>query len=277
MTTNAQSQPDFWGRLGRFLGRLLGFLLRLLFILLLAVAIGAGVYYGLPWLYATLVQPVQANTTQIQAITSRLETMRTGIDQSQAAQDGRLTTLETAGDDQRLRLQAAETAVSDMQTALTSQQADTQATVAAEAAARDELAAQMAALQTELDDQAAAAAALQAQVQPLASAASAADKEIAGLKQQLALLRIENGLLHARLQLTAENLGEVRLQLADSAAALDGYLNTPGALTASDQASLVVRLSAAQALIEPEPANALAELESIAGQLDRLLNPPATP
>ena len=102
------AQPDFWSRVGTAVGRFFGFLLRLVFILLLAIALGAGVYFGWPALYRALIQPVQTHTSQIQELFNRVEGVRAGAAEAQAAQNERLTSLETGSDAQRLRLDAAE-------------------------------------------------------------------------------------------------------------------------------------------------------------------------
>jgi len=261
MTTETQSRPDFWTRLGRTIGRLLGFLLRLIFVILLAIALGVGVYYGAPWVYSSLIQPVQTHTNQISLLTNRLDSLRASVDQAQTVQDDRLTALETHGDEQRERLAAAETAVADLKNAL-----------AEEASAREELASQLAALQTEMDTQSVEAAALRDTLADLQPAARAAAANVASLQRQMALSRTQNLLLKARVQFVAENVGEARLLLTQSAGDLQTLVETLDLLPADTQAALAVRLIAARALIETQPADALVELESIWAQLDRTVS-----
>jgi len=259
-TPMAPSRPDFWSRLGNTLGRILGFLLRLIFILLLAVALGAGVYFGLPWVYRALVQPVQTHTAQIQELFNRVEGVRAGVEESQNAQNTRLTTLETANDAQRLQLDAAETEVSDLTTAL-----------AAETAAREALAAQLTDMQSQLDDQAAANNDTQSAVAALAPDTEANTAEAAALKLQLGLLRLENDLLRAHLQINAQNFGDARATLTTTVSAMQAFVETPGAFSADTQTTLTIRLRAAASLIEAEPAAALTDLDSIWAEMERSL------
>jgi chromosome segregation ATPase len=260
MTSDAhpQPQPTLAGRTGAALGRLFGLVLRLLFVLVLAVALGAGLYFGVPALYRGWVQPVQDHSAQLAALNVRLDGLNSAIEQGRQAQDTRLTQLETAGDGQRQRLGAAESALADAQAALE-----------AETAARQALADEAAALRAELEALGASADATAdelARLEPQLAEQSAA---AAALSQQLALLSLQNGLLQARLQVAAENLGEARLLLADSAAAVQAYIETAEGLPADQQTALAVRTATAEALIEASPAEALAELEAVWRQLDR--------
>jgi len=276
------ARPDFWSRLGGALGRFLGFLLRLLFVLLLAVALGAGVYFGLPWLYRALVQPVETHTTQIQELFNRVEGVRAGVETGQTAQNDRLTALETANDAQRLQLDSTVTQATDQQAALAAQgelldatvtqTADLQAALAAETAARAELAGQVADLQGALADQAAAGAEVQTTVETLAPLAEANAAQTAALEQQVALLQLENALLRAHLQVAAENFGEARATLTSTVSAMQTFIETPATFTADDQATLTTRLRAAGGLIEAEPVAALTDLDSIWAEMKRLLN-----
>jgi chromosome segregation ATPase len=261
MATEAQTQPDFWSRLGRGAGRFFGLLLRLLFVVLLAVAIGAGVYFGLPALYRSLVQPVQNHTTQIQLLNNRMDNLATSFDGAQSVQDQRLTTLETSGDDQRQRLGAAETGLGDVKTAL-----------ADETASRAELVKQVAELQAQLEAQAETAKALRSDLDELKPQVSASTASLAALQQQMGLLHLQNGLLQARLQVVYENLGDARQLLATSASELKAFIQEPKLLPADAQAALVLRVTTAEALIQQQPASALTELESVWAELDRRLN-----
>ncbi len=260
MSAAAPTQSDFWGRLGRFLGRVLGFVLRLIFVLLLAVAIGAGVFFGLPWAYRALVQPVQTHNTQIQDLYNRVEGVRAGTEQSQNAQNDRLTALETGNDDERLRLDAAEDEIEGLR-----------AELAGANGANAALADEVSTLRADLGALGEANAEVRAAVDGLAPASDATAAEVAGLQRELALLRLENDLLRARVQVVAENLGEARTIMTDTVTAMTDPLRSPGAFSADTQATLRVRLTAAAALIDVEPAAALGDLESIWREMDRAL------
>jgi hypothetical protein len=243
------------------MGRFFSALLRLLFVLLLAVALGAGVYFGVPWAYRALVQPIQQHTSQIQELFNRVEGVRSSTEQSQAAQNERLTALETGNDAQRLRLDAAESEAAGLAAALE-----------AESAARLALVEQVAALQAQLEAQAAAEDEVRAAVVELQPATADTAAQVSALQQQLTLVRLENSLLRARVQVVAENLGEARTVLTDTVSAMQAFVETPGLFSASAQSSLTVRLVSAAALVEVEPAAALIDLESIWSEMERLLS-----
>ena len=82
MTTESQSQPDNWTRLSRTIGSLLGFILRLIFILLLAIGVGAGVYFGIPLLYSTIIEPVQNTAIQVEIVENRVDNLEDVFNES---------------------------------------------------------------------------------------------------------------------------------------------------------------------------------------------------
>jgi chromosome segregation ATPase len=262
MTTQTQPQSDVWTRLGRGLVRTLGFLLRLAFVILLAVAIGVGVYFGAPWAYNAFVRPVQEHSAQLALLDAKIANLRASVDGSQGAQDNRLTLLETGSDGQRERLASAEAELAELQETL---QSETDARAALEAelahaqAENETLGQQLAGMQTSLE-------ALQPSVTTTMS-------DVARLQQQMALLQIQNGLLIARIQIVAENLGEARTQLTVTGSELSALLAASQGLDVETRAALVNRLTTALALVEASPAAALTELESLWAQLDRTVNP----
>src|SRR5579859_461433 len=261
MSAEAPTQPDGWTRLGHALGHFLAVLLRLLFVILLAVGVGAGVYYGVPYAYATLVQPVQNNTNQIALLNGKLDNLKSGIDASQSAQDARLTALETQTDSLRQRLDADE-----------SELATAKANLTAEQTARNDLAGQVADLKAQLSAQTSASAGLRADVDALKPSTAAAANQAAKLQQQISLLRLQNALLLARIQLNYQNLGDARAVMTTTVTAMRSFVQLPGVFSADDQASLNVRLVTAGALVEADPATALTDLESIWSQMDHTLS-----
>ncbi len=258
MTTEPVPQPKFSERVGSAARRLFAFLFRLVFVLLLAVGIGAGVYFGAPYLYRTLVEPVQANSTALSALSGRVDILRASFAESQAAQDGRITTLETGNDAGRERIAAAESQVADLKSAVDD-----------EAAARELLATDVRALQSDAESQAAEIAALNAALTQMASLSG----EVENLNRQIVLLRMRNDLLQARLQINAENLGQARLILQPVSADMIAFVNATDLLPADTRAALANRLLTAQQLTAAQPAAALDELDSVWAQLDRAVNP----
>jgi len=82
--------PSFGERLRRFLG----FLVRLVLVMIVGVAIGVGLYFGLPWLYQRYVVPVEENTTNLVELQSRQEQ----TEQQLADLQAKLQTLATVQD-----------------------------------------------------------------------------------------------------------------------------------------------------------------------------------
>ena len=156
--------------------------------------------------------------------------------------------------------------------ATTAHTADLQAALEAETASRASLQSQVDDLQGQVDDQAAAQTAAQDTLDELAPAADANTAAVTGLQQQVTLLRLENALLRAQIQIDAQNLGDARTTLTTTVSAMQTFVETPGVFTADDQASLTVRLRSAASLIEAEPAAALVDLDSIWAEMDRLLS-----
>lgn len=268
MTTNPP-RPDLLARLGRFIGQLLKFLLRLTFILLLAIGIGWGVYYGAPWAYGALIQPVQTHTAQIAALTQRLDNLNAGLTDSQTAQDARLTTLETGHDGVRERVAALESAATEWQAPLEEETA-ARATLEAEVAA---LEAQVTALTDELTAAhktlAELTAATAAFTQTVSQAQSRWDSESLWLQSRV-------DLLEAQQHLSAENVGLARERLTTSHATLTQTVNRLTALPAETRAALLNQLAAAELLIATQPAAAWAELMNVSEQLHAALHPSAT-
>ena len=256
------SQSDAWTRLSRTIGRVFGVSLRLVFVVVLAVGLGLGVYFGLPALYNNLIKPLQDSATQVSILADRVENLRASVDQSQAAQDARLTVLETGGDAQRERVAAAEAGLSEVEKA-----------VADEATARDRLETDLSKTATDAKSLASELDALQKQLEVLSANAENNAAERATLTSQVALLRLRGDLLQTRLQLVAENLGEVRLGLSAAIAGMRALTETLDALPADTRAALTSRLLAAESLIQRQPAAALREVEAVWDQLDGAVSP----
>lgn len=257
MTTD--TRPDIWTRLSRTIGHLFGSVLRLLFVILLAVGIGAGIYYGLPWAYRTLVEPVQVNRAEISTLSQQFENFRESAANAGAAQDERLTTLETSDDSRRERLAAAESGITGLEAAL-----------AAETAARKALEAKLADQQSAIASQAKTITEMQKSLDQFA----VIDGQLASLRQQIVLARLQNYLLQARLQVVAENLGEARTLLKATAEKMLAFIAESESVSESNRVVLTSRLATAQSLIETQPASALSEMESIQFQLEAALSTP---
>jgi hypothetical protein len=134
-------------------------------------------------------------------------------------------------------------------------------------------------LKAQVSSQASPSAGPRTDLDALKPTTSAATAQVAKLQQQITLLRLQNALLTAHIQVVAQNLGDARTVLTTAVAAMQSFVNTPGVFSANDQASLTVRLVTADVLINVDPTTALADLESTWTQMDRALNnsPAAAP
>ena len=270
MSTEAQTHPagDGWTRLGHAISRLLAILLRLLFVVMLAIGVGAGAYYGVPYAYAALVQPVQTNANQIALLNAKVDGLKNSTDTSQAAQDARLTALETKGDSEKQRLDAASSDIATLKTELSNEQS-----------ARSDLANQVSTLKAQLSAQTTASAQLSSDLSALKPATSNAAAQIASLQQQVTLLHLQNDLLMAQIQVVAQNLGDARTILTSTVGEMQTFVMTPGVFSAQDQTALNVRLTTAATLIDSDPASALTDMQSIWTEMNRILTaaPASTP
>ena len=273
MTTEPQSQPDNWTRLSRTIGRLLGFILRLIFILLLAIGVGAGVYFGIPWLYSTIIEPVQNTAIQMEIVENRVDNLGDVFNESQASQDERLTELETSGDALREQVAAAEMSATDLE-----------GVQANNDEARAALAAEIEALQSGNADLEEENEALQAEVADLQSAVKVANERLINLgaavvsvqeqfETERALQRVRSNLLQARLELNTENNGNARQLMSASVNDLNALLKASSALEAEERTALTGRISGAEELLATDLEVSLSELESAWAQIDRLLFP----
>jgi len=69
-------------------------LFRLIIVILFGVLIGAGLYYGVPWVYRNLIQPVQNNTAEIQSLQSELDRVQTQLQEQASDQKDRADALD---------------------------------------------------------------------------------------------------------------------------------------------------------------------------------------
>lgn len=97
--------------LGQRIGRLIRFLFTLILILLLLGGIGAGLYFGLPFVYEKYVLPVQQNTAQL----AGLQTQQAQSEQAIADLQSKLSAVETAQTEQASSLSDLGARVSDLE------------------------------------------------------------------------------------------------------------------------------------------------------------------
>jgi chromosome segregation ATPase len=71
------------------------FLVRLLFVLVVGTLRGLGFYYGVPWAYRNVVQPVQQNSARIVALEQRMAQEQNRLQEENRALQERMAALET--------------------------------------------------------------------------------------------------------------------------------------------------------------------------------------
>lgn len=81
------SQPNTFAKV-------LKVIVRLTIVLLFGALIGVGLYYGVPWIYRNVVQPVQNNTADIQSLQSELDRVQTLLQDQASDQENRAVALE---------------------------------------------------------------------------------------------------------------------------------------------------------------------------------------
>lgn len=77
---SVKERPSFLSRLGRAFVSFIRALFRLIAIALVIGGIGAGLYYGLPYLNQRLIVPVERNTTRITELSQQVASLQTQID-----------------------------------------------------------------------------------------------------------------------------------------------------------------------------------------------------
>ncbi len=274
----SEENNGFLDQIGRGLVGLFKFLIRLTFVLVLAVALGAGIFFGittgLPALDRAYLQPVRDNTAAIAALQARAtQSAEQHAAQVQALQD-RVTELEVFIDGQKAT-------VADLETRL---------------AALAPLADSQAALETRLDDLDAALADVDealAAAQEASAAAEALAEETAANADQLAALEAllaENPypaeLLYAELQ-AVKVMGllsraqvyllqeETGLAQADLEAARDllAAAAADGDLLGDTGLAVQARISLALGNLAARPDRALTDIQTAWDQLISALVP----
>lgn len=280
--TASQNQPPsrsgspFW----RGVGRVLKVLLRLLVVLVFGVLIGAGFYYGIPWVYRTLVQPVQENRVRIVALEQSLEQERTRVQDEAAALRERATDLEKAVTElretsgvQAQRLHDLETRTAEIQTQIDGLVERVTDQEAAMSTLETELGEEMTALEQAL------ASELESEVEAALKEIDARYAEIQAqanvLEGRLALIQTAQDLLKVRLLLLEENPRAAR----DTVALAVDHLTRARVLTPSKSAALLnlqERIEGLDELIAQDSYRVAPELEALWADVMDMVLPSAS-
>jgi len=78
---SAKEEPSFFSRLGQALLNFIRALFRLIAIAIVIGGIGAGLYYGLPFLNQKLIVPVERNSARITELSQQVDSLQTQLDE----------------------------------------------------------------------------------------------------------------------------------------------------------------------------------------------------
>lgn len=245
----------------RAIGGFLRFLIRFIFVLIVGALVGAGLYYGVPWAYRSLVQPVQQNTVRVAALEQRM-----------AQEQARLQ-------DENLALQERIAALEAEMTALGEQSAVQTQDVNGNAEQIQQLESRI----TEVEGD------LKAQQDVVAGVRSQLDRGISDLSEQAAQIATQTEELEGRLALlqTAQDVLRVHLLLSednprsarDTLTLATAHLEQATTLMPEQAATLrdlQARMAALEALIADRSFRTGPELESLWADVMDLVLPPAS-
>jgi chromosome segregation ATPase len=249
-------QPGCWSRLGRAIA----VLLRLIFVVVLAVLIGVGIYYGVPWVYWRLVIPVQDSAARIEMLQRDLENTRADWNTELTEQGQRISALESDLAVQRERTTALEGDMGRMDELLTAQGetlSELQAALDSTEETTGQLGVDIEALYGELDT--------------LRDEIADPNRVAAAFERRLILLQAWGEILKARQHLLEDNPGNARQALALARANLERVILLSPEPEAEALIAIRERLDAADTAIEERPFVAMNELEIIWRDLDTFI------
>ena len=261
-TSETQNTPDVWSRLGQTIERLLRALLRVLFAIVVVALLAAAVYFGAPWVYRQLIQPVQSNVVRLTLLQRQVDETNTQWAESFSAQQQRIADLESQLAGQGERTASLEASLSRVDEALAEQQA-----------ILDELSSNVTAISNDyasleevevLRDE---FTTLQENVTLAARVAAQVD----ALEYRIILVQTWQEVLKAHLYLTENNAGnaETTLELALT------HLGQASALGPESEqeaiSSIQTHLTEAVSRLREQPVLAAQDLESAWYELDALI------
>jgi uncharacterized coiled-coil protein SlyX len=240
-----------------------------LFVIVLAVLVAAGVYFGAPWVYRQLIQPVQSSVTQLALLQRQMDESDAQWAQNFADHQQRIADLETELADQGERITSLDANLSRFGEALTEQQGILDA-LSADLGA---ISADYASL-AEVETMGGEVAELQEDVK----IASGITAEIDTLEYRIVLAQTWQEVLKTQLYLTEGNVGdaETTLGLATAhfgqASALDPNSESEESVEAFG--SIRTHLTQAAARLREQPIIAAQDLESAWYELGALITTP---
>jgi DNA repair exonuclease SbcCD ATPase subunit len=211
-----QERTDGWSRVGGAIGRFLAVALRILFVIALGILLAVGVYFGVPWAYNRVVEPIQDGLMRLDRLEIRLEQTTARWEERTAALEEQVDGLASQVDSQADQIASLETAVA--------QSFEARAELEVELQAHQQTLEELSASVTRMAEE-------KADVARLGDLEEAIGNEIAGLEDQVAsaeqvveqvdtlryglmLLQTRGELAKAYLDLSEGNAGEADAALA---------------------------------------------------------------
>ena len=236
------------------------FLIRFLFVLIVGAVVGLGLYFGVPWVYRSLVQPVQQNTARLAALEGRIAQEQARLQDENLALQERISALEAEmtalGEQSAVQTQDIGGAVEQIQQ-LEGRITQAEEDVEAQRTATENVHSKLDSAITDLGEQ-----------------TEQAVGQAAGLEGQLALLQTAQDLLKVRLLLLEENFRSAQDTLA---LAMD-HLEQAAALMPEQAETLLEmqeRMAGLAQLIEERSFRVEPELEALWADVVGLVLPPS--
>lgn len=197
-----------------WLARFLRFLVRLIFVVILGTLLGIGIFYAVPWLYRTYLQPIEQSVNQLEDFQASQEQTNQRLERRINDYQGRLDALALRVD--TLKQEASELQ-STLDQAVGDQQVLQEKIDSLQSGNEEQLSglqAELEAVNTSLEDLESRASQLQedlskaeANLQTVQDVMLAQDTPVAALRRELVLVRVMEYLTRSRIFLVENNLG----------------------------------------------------------------------
>lgn len=92
---SVKDEPSFFSRLGKALASFIRALIRFILIVALIVIIGAGLYYGLPYINRTFIAPVEENAERVNELENQVANLQAQLEEMNSRVDSIETSIET--------------------------------------------------------------------------------------------------------------------------------------------------------------------------------------
>ena len=279
MSNEQNNQPSFLGRVLRFIGCLL-------IILLVIAALGAGGYFGAPYLYRQYIQPVQQHTIRLDELetilvqneqlavgrldefASRLESLEVQVDSNKegiAAMESRLASLETSQATQADFQSEIAGQLDGLQTSIekiSSEQETLQKDLSLTNADIKDLETSVGGFQADLDDTTSTVKDLEKQVQALNDSVRDQDEKLQAMQNEIQMLKVMELLTRARMFITQGNLTLARADIQQASELLADLSSQVPENQQETLLEIIARLDEVLEIMSRSPIQAADKLEA---------------